>query len=339
MPSMGNMQFLLQKEVVPGTPLVNAMKRYRGLKATPSYEGERTTFRTSGQRGISTGYVADDFTSIKVEAPQDYNALMPVLASLIGQPVTTTPDNVNAPTARQHVFTLLSTGERILGGAAPNPVSFTGQWGIGTSAVQFAYLVFQMLNLGVQRGDLTFETSAIARELSTGVTLATAGVTEIPSVPINPALYDVFDDPTWGALGTTKLLACYEAAIAIADTWGRDTPINSAITSFGSLLENEEIDYSGKMQLGFDTVSNARVADYKAGTTRNMRIKNQGPTIGGAIKYGVQIDFPYLIKKVGEFSSAPGSSVVVLPMDYDLTSDPGTGKLLEITLTNTVTAV
>ena len=243
---MGSMQhqvFQIQKETTPGTALITAMRIYDGLQMTPGTGNQGgQSYSASGSRGTDTRIKGDDFGQHTIELTPDFNALLPVLASVLGVPVSTQPDAVNAPTAYQHVFTLLRRGVR-------NPVSFTAQWGAGSDAIQFVYFLFNTLGLGVQRSQLTFDTSAFSRDGDPTITLATSGVTTVPSVPIDPTRYDVFSDDSWDDLGTTQLLDCHEGAIAIGDTWGRSSPINSAIVSFAQALENEDVEYSGNMLL------------------------------------------------------------------------------------------
>jgi hypothetical protein len=258
-----------------------------------------------------------------------------VLASIFGLPTTTTPDATNAPTARQHVFTLMGRGAR-------NPVTFTAQWGLGSAAIQFAYFLFNTLTMGAQRSELTFETSAFSRDGDETITLATSGVTTVESVPIDPTQYDVFSDNTWAGLGVTKLLDCHEGVVSIGETWGRSSPLNSAIVSFAKALENEEVEYGGNMQLAFDAVAKALIATYKAGARKFNRLQTTGPLIGtgpSTTRYGLKIDYGYVITERGEITTAPNSPEVVLPFSYELSPDPVTGKLIEVTLTNTVATV
>ena len=336
---MGSMQhqvFQIQKETTPGTALITAMRIYDGLQMTPGTGNQGgQSYSASGSRGTDTRIKGDDFGQHTIELTPDFNALLPVLASMLRMPVSTQPDAVNAPTAYQHVFTLLRRGVR-------NPVSFTAQWGAGSDAIQFVYFLFNTLGLGVQRSQLTFDTSAFSRDGDPTITLATSGVTTVPSVPIDPTRYDVFSDDSWDDLGTTQLLDCHEGAIAIGDTWGRSSPINSAIVSFAQALENEDVEYSGNMLLAFDSVAKALIATYKAGARKFNRIATEGPLIGEApstTHYGLQIDYGYLVTSRGEITTAPNSPDVVLPLTYELSGDPDTGTLLEITLTNTVATV
>ncbi len=333
MGSMQHQQFLLQRQLAPNTPLVNAMRSYQGLKLMPGYgmEGGQT-YTASGYRGATAFVRGDEYGNHSVEATPCFNAALPVMASIFGLPVTTTPDATNAPLARQHVFTLLGRGER-------SPVLFTGQWGDSSAALQMVDFLFNTLNLGVQRGELTFDTSAFSKTPDETITLATTGVTEVLSVPWDPTQYDVWADDTFLAAGTTKLLDCHEGAFSVGDTWGRSSPLNSAIVSFAKALENEDVEYSGSMQLAFDAVAKALMATFKNGAQKFIRLAQNGPIIGGAIRYRLQIDFGIRITERGEMGTAPNSPEVVLPFTYSLSPDSVSGVLIRVTLINTVATV
>jgi hypothetical protein len=332
MGSIQNQQLLIQKETSPGVAAVNAMRSFQSLKLRPGYgEDGGSSFTGTGWRGTSARVLGDEYGAHAVEGIQDFQAIILVLGSLLGTPVTTTPDNVNAPSARQHVFTLAGRGSR-------TPVTFTVQWGDTSKALQLLYFVFNSLTMGVKRSELTFETSGLSKAPDDTITLASTGITDIPAVPIASNQYNVFADDTYAATGTTKLLACYDASVALGETYGRDAPINSALVSFLQLLENEEVEYNGAMLVAFDSVSSALRANFRNGATKFIRQAVDGPIIGGTIRYKLWIDYAIKIIKTGEFGTAPNSPVVVLPFDYELTPD-GSNPLIKVTLVNTLASL
>lgn len=333
MGSMQHQQFLLQRQVAPNTPLITAMRSYQALKMMPGHDpGGGQSYTASGYRGATAHVRGDEFGKHSIEAAPCFNGVTPVLASILGLPVTTTPDATNAPLAREHVFTLLGRGDR-------SPVLFTSQWGDSAHAMQMVDFVFNTLNLGVQRGELTFDTSAISKTPDETITLATAGVTDILAVPWDPTQYDVWADDTYAAIGTTKLLDCHEGAVSVGDTWGRSSPINSAIVSFSKLLENMDVDYAGQMVLAFDAVAKALMATFKNGARKFIRLAQNGPIIGGAIRYRLAIDFGIIITERGEYGTAPNSPEVALPFTYKLSPDAVSNTLIKVTLINTVSSV
>lgn len=328
-------QLLLQRETTPGVPATNAMKAYGGLKLTPKWSTERQKFRGTGYRTVSASNKTAEFGEHSVEAPQDFNAIVPVMASVIGTPVSE-PAVAEAITAHKHVSTLKGRGDR-------TSDSFTAVWGDGDFAILMSYLRFNSLSFGVQRGELTFGTNAISRTPDESASFPTTGIVDLPAVPISTMWYDVFIDDSWDTLGTTQMLSCYESSVEVGDTWGMDTPINSAILSFQSLQENPEVDFTGQMQVGLDPAISGLFSSYKAGDLKYVRIAAEGPVIetvaGAPVHYSIQCDFCLQVDSPGEIGKAPGSNTDVLPFTYDLATDPETQNTIEFTVVNAVASL
>ena len=90
--SMTNQIFQIQKEAVPGTPLVAAMRRLMGITARPAVANSGgESFKASGYKANTAHMIGDLTGEWSVSGIQDFNAIGYVLASLYGPPVTTTP--------------------------------------------------------------------------------------------------------------------------------------------------------------------------------------------------------------------------------------------------------
>ena len=328
--SMTNQVALLQREVTPGTPLVAAMKRLMGMKLTPGWNfdgGEG--FKASGHK-VNTAYLTGDRWGMwGVEGIQDFNNLGYPASSVLGPPVSTLP--VGGTLSKQHVFTPNAAAADVL-------ATYTAQWGDTTKAIQAAHFLFQSLTLGVQRGSLSMSSGAISREPDETATLATTGVTDVAAVPIPKVGYNVFIDSTWAALKTTKALACYNFEIQNPDKYQTDSPINSAISGFESVVEAPDMDYSVSMSMGFDAAGAALIGDLRAGAIKFISIYVEGPIIETTIKYSLKWDFAIQLTGVGEVTSAPNSSVVTLPFTGTLIKDPVSGFYQRLTLVNTVSS-
>ena len=327
--SIVNQAFYIQPEVIPGTAAVDAMKRYLGLKLMPGWTNQTQEFKASGYKVNTTTQVLSEQGTHTVETLQDYNALLPILASVLTYDGATQPDPTNAPNAYEHTFHLEAA-------AADDLQTYTGMWGDTTQAIQLLHLVFNSLSFNVQRGSLTLDTSAISYEPTTGATLPATGTTTIQSVPIPARSYNVYIDDTWAALGTTQATALYEWGLTIGDKRTVDSPINSAITSFESLVENEDIEHSGSMRAGFDTTATGLIADYKAGDEKFIRVASTGPLIGTGVNYELEVNESTVLQSVGDIGTAPNSPVVTLPFNYLLMPDAVSENTLTVRLVNTV---
>lgn len=327
MGSINDQAFLIQKEATPGVPVVNAMKSYQALRVMYGYESAGTSHKGSGFRANTARVTTNEWGAHSVESPQCFNAMLPVLASVLGLPVST-PGILSAA----HVFLLKGKGKR-------TPVTFTGMWGDEDFAAQLAYLVFNNLGVGVQRSDLTLSTSAISRIPDDSVAMPTVGIVEVPAVPIPSRGYDMFIDDTWAALGTTKYLSNYDFQVTVGETWGQDTPINSAFQSFMRLVENESVDYTASMQVGLEPEMADLFTTFRDGVLKYFRIASTGPEIEAGVDYGFDLDFCARIIKRGQTATAPNSPIVVLPFDLEHAPDPATNNLIGVNLVNAVLAL
>jgi hypothetical protein len=329
---MARQRFLLQREATPGVAATSAMREYIGLSASPGYNDDGESFKVAGFRGTAARIKTNEYGEWDVSAMQDFNGLLPVAASVLGEPTTTQPDVATAATAYEHVMTLTGSGDL-------DPVSYTAISGNDDFAFQGNYLVFNTFDMGVQRANLSFGTSAMSKTLDHTATIPATGITQVAAAPVPSRNYNVYIDDTWADLGTTKYLSCYDASVAVGATWEMDSPINSEIISFESLMENLDTDYSGEMSVGLKPSAVALFDSFQDDTKKFVRIAADGPIIGGAVRYRVQLDFSIIVTSRGRVGDAPNSSTKILPFSYDLSPDDVSGNLIELTLTNTVASL
>lgn len=324
--SIAGQATMLQKEVTPGTAIVTAMKKLEGLRMRPTLAGEATAFKGLSGKVATSVTLPDLTTEWSADLIQDFNSIGYVAASRIATPVITTPGG--GTLSRQAVFTLNPDG-------ADTFATYTAQWGDTTQALQTTFGVFQSLGIQIERGNLAASTSFLSRDYTTGATLASSGVTTVPAIPIPPRSYDVWADDTWAGIGTTKLLACYNMNLNLGDKYDPDAPINSALTSFESVLEKEDQDYASDASFGFDAAAIGLVNTFKAGAKKYFRVKAIGPIIEAAITYSLQVDFAAVITSVGELGTAPNSAAVVLPVNFEIARDSAAANACVLTLVNT----
>lgn len=318
----------LQRETAPGTPETDAMLRPLSLKLTPGMTGTGGSgFRSAGAAVMTAYEIGDLWSAWAVEGVQDFNALGFILACVFGPPVT---NPVSGSTgAYEHVFTPKGFG-------ADDLVSYTAQYGDDDIAFQAAMMVFQSLGLTIERGNLSLSSNAISRLFDENATLATTGVTDVPAVLIPSTGYNVFADDTWAALGTNKMLACYRAEVTTPDKYTPDAPINSAIDGFESLVANAEGDFTSNWTFGVNAAAKALITTFKNRAKKFIRLAAEGPIITGSTRYSVKYDTCTQLTNVGQFTTAPGSSVHVVPFDGQMIYDDVSGKFAEVTLVNTV---
>lgn len=331
--SIVNQGLYLQRETTPGQAIVSAMRRYLGITGTVGWEIERELERAAGYK-VATGETETTRMGVAdLTVRQDFNAMLVLLSGVFGPPVTTlTPASGGAtpatPPAYQHVFEINPR-------AADPLATFTAMWGDAVQALQATNLAFHGLTLGVQRNELSLESSAILRAPVTGIALPTTGVTEVPMRTARAARYDAFIDNTWAALGTTQMQAFYATEIEYGEKLEPDWVVNSNLDSFSELLEAEEIDYTQSLTVEFDTVGVSQINDALDGKLKFVRLATTGADINGTDRYSLKVDTAVGLNPTN-VTKAPNSPATVVEFEGTLQVDPVSGKTSRVTLVNTL---
>ncbi|MGI8475153.1 MAG: hypothetical protein ACR2OO_02080 [Thermomicrobiales bacterium] len=325
--SVKNQVNYIQKETTPGTPAVSAMKKLTAMRFSPGWAGASTPYMGGSSKVATSLLSVDEHGEWDVTGVQDFNNIGFPAQSRIAAPVITTP--ATGVNARQSVFSLNPD-------AVDTFASYTLQYGDATQALQSAYAVFNSLGIKIQRGALDMSTSIVSKSPTTGATLASAGLTTVPSVTIPPRGYDIFADDTWAALGTTKLLAAYDLNLDMTPKFDMDAPINSSITSFESMVEKDDQAVNFDLTVGLDSAALGLMSTFAAGSLKFFRILVTGPIIETTIAYKFQLDFAAFILSRGKVAAASNSPAISVPLSCTLAKDPTTSNALVMTLVNTM---
>jgi hypothetical protein len=240
--SMAGQRTFLQKEAVKGVASVNAMQELSALRMRPSWEGEREQVR-GGTGKVVTGTVGTDEHSVWQiqEFRPCFNHLGLAAASRVSTPATTTPGG--GTLARQHVFSILPNAEDAFN-------SYTVVWGANnTQPFEAVYGHFNSLDMNIERGNVSFDTSFRTRAAQPVATIPASGITTMPMIPMPGNMWDVYIDTTWAALGTTKYGGAYNANVSLGEKYDLDSPINSSIVSYEQPIEMEEQDHDFELTL------------------------------------------------------------------------------------------
>jgi hypothetical protein len=299
-----------QVEAAPGTAETDAMVRVDGIRSVrPGRGSNAEVFKGSNGKVASGVILQDDWTVWSATPLACFRAAGLPLASRLGKPTTTTP--VGATLARQHVF--------VLDPNAPDDSAFyTLLWSDGTNTFESAYTGFQSFGFNAQRSSIECSTGLVGKLYDTGAAAPSSGVTDMASKPMQPNKGDVWVDPNWGALGTTKMLANYGFNPQLGDKFDMDSPINSSIVSYQQLIEKEDQSSTLDLTLAVDAAGRANVARYDVGDPIAVRYKNIGPIIEGSTHFSIQWDVFAYITSVGEVTSAPNSSIAVFPFSCEI---------------------
>jgi hypothetical protein len=266
------------------------------------------------------------YSEIAVTAPINYTEIV-YLLNMVVTGVITTP--AGGTTSRKHTFSPTVQGTDAF-------KTLTVQEGDTTAATQAAGVFLANFGFSAADGGLNLTAQLMGR-YPTAVAL-TGSPTSISQLTASPREVDLYIDPTFGALGTTKVTDALNVDYGITDKQGMKWVLNTSFASY-----SESIETRPTQTYTFITEHNAQSRALFAGiSTGNplqyMRMKSTGPIIEAAIAYLFQFDIPVKIK-ASEQVDADGQ---VWGYKYDLTPryDATFGnKLWEIQVINTISAL
>ena len=334
--SIATQQLWLQKETTPGTPVVTAMKKVLGLKVTPGWGVEFDSYQPSGSKVPSTAVPNTETGDHQVDTILDFNAMLWVLTGLFGAPTASTGVTDAVGDATTHAFALDPD-------AADALCTFTAVWGDSTQALQAAHFFFNSVGITVEAGMGSLTTSAMSYKPTTGATLPSSGTSIIPTIPIARRHWNIYIDDAWADLGTTKLLALYRANFTGPDKYSPDYVINSAKSSFDSVIENDGFNPTLELLAGLDAASVGLIGDWADGTQKFIRLEAVGPVIDATsapadINAELTVDMCVRITNPGQIEASPAGAVAV-PLTCQIELDSVSGNAMAASLTNLVTAL
>ncbi|MCX7669314.1 MAG: hypothetical protein N2439_04500, partial [Anaerolineae bacterium] len=109
-------------------------------------------------------------------------------------------------------------------------------------------------------------------------------------------------------------------------------------SSFDTVVTSEDVKLEWKMTLGADSVAEQFLTQYaRLNKPAFFRLDAVGGSLGGSITYKLQIDIACFITGFDSYDS--GDGVHILPISAELAYDSTWGKVANIQLTNTVSAL
>jgi len=313
-------------ETVPGTN-VAANKKFVSIGITPAVQMDPVVFRPMGSKYNTIVTPGKEWVEADIEGVGSYTELLWFFSSLIVAPgAPTTVDT----SARRWNFTSAASAEDTV-------KTMTVEQGGVVRAHKFNYGLVTELELTFNRDGIEVGGAMIGQRLSDNIALTGAPVTP-PQLPILPTDIDVFLDPTFGALGTTKLLRVLEATWTLGDRFNPVWVLNSTLASFAAHVESEptaqltllmEADAEGMTQLG----------QMRAGDTKFVKISATSPQLAGAATepYSLEIDAAVKVGEVGDFQDEDG--VYAIEWTFEMVFDGAWGKGFDINLVNKETTL
>jgi hypothetical protein len=262
-----------------------------------------------------------------------YPELAYVFSNVFGAAVVTTP--TGAVTARRWFWKPAS--------ATPwTPRTWTIRRGMtGNTAEMAAYGLLTGVGMSFSAtaqpevsGDL------FARALDYAASVGATGLTTPALVPILPKQVCVYLDPTFAAIGTTRLTRDFTAGFEVGGLNGPFWPLDCTINSFGGHVPLKPDTATATLQLGNDTQGREPVTAMRTGDTRYCRIEATGPQIdAGPPVYSHRLRIDMALKVVSAPSRGDADGLSTLEWGFGLFDDPLFGGAIAITLDTNVAAL
>jgi hypothetical protein len=248
--------------------------------------------RAQGYKLPGEAPIVKDFATASLSGPLGYTEIIYPLNTLVTG-VITTPGGGTA--SRDHTFSASLTGTDAF-------KTLTIQEGDATAAVQMPYSFLTDFGINVSLDDASVSGTVMGYAPS-NVSL-TGSPTLITQQSSTPRQIDLFMDPTFGALGTTKVTACLSVSAQINNKQGPKWVLNTTNTSF-----QDTVELVPSLTFEFTTEHNAQSRALFAGITgtanpiQYLRFKSTGAIIEGAIPYKFQLDLAVKVKALEQVDS------------------------------------
>jgi hypothetical protein len=175
-----------------------------------------------------------------------------------------------------------------------------------------------------------------AQALDYAASVVGSGLLQLDLVPILPGEVCVYVDPTFAAIGTTRLTRDFLASFEIGGLFGPFWPLDCTLDSFGGHAPLKPDSTMATLQLGNDTQGRELVGPMRTGDTRYLRIEATGPQIdAGPPIYNHRLRIDAALKVVEAPTRADADGLSTLEWGFGLFDDPDFGGALAITLDTT----
>jgi len=312
-------------EVTPGTSVPSSVK----LQSLMMDLDTAITFDRIAPSGDLFDTIAaprQEYATGSLSGYPSYPELAWVFSNVLGAATITTPSG--ATTARRWFWKPSSS-------VPWTPRTWTIRRGVaGNTAESAAYGLLTGVGMSFSAtAQPTISGDLFARALDYTATVGATGLT-IPSVvPILPGQVCVYLDPTFAALGTTRLTRDFAAGFEIAGLNGPFWPLDCTITSFGGHVPLKPGTTTATLQLGNDTQGRALVPSMRAGTTQYVRIEATGPQIDVGpppVNHRLRVDMA--LKVVDAPARGDTDGLSTLAWTFGLFDDPTFGGAISVTL-------
>lgn len=318
-------------EATPGTAVPSTV-RLQGLSLELDTQLELDRFAPMGNLWDTIAAPRQESGSGSVSGFPTYTELPYVFSNVFGAGAITTPSG--ALTTKRWAWKPSSD-------TPWTPKTWTVRRGMaGNTAESAAYGLMSGVGMSFSR-TATPEISGdfFSYALDYAASIVGTGLTELPLVPVLPAEVCVYLDPTFAALGTTRLTRDFTAAFAIGGLFGPFWALDCTLPSFAGAVPLKP-DATATLQLGNDTQGRALVANMRAGTTQYLRIEATGPQIeAGPPVYHHRLRIDAALKVVDAPSRGDSDGLSTLEWSFGIFDDPAFDGAIQVQIDTTTAAL
>jgi hypothetical protein len=311
-------------ESTSGTP-VAANRRLRSIGIEPSPQANIDTFRPPGQKYAALTALGKEWMEAGLSGRPSYNELQYILGSVLGNTQISTPGG--ATTARQWDFNSETFDEDAI-------ESMTIEQGSSVRAHRFSYGIVPEATFTINRDAFELGGSMLGQIIEDDITL-TAAPTSFDLVPILGNQLDVYADPTFAGIGTTKLGRLLSGTFTISSRFSPLWVVDSSLASYATHIEVEPT-LSFEMVVEADAEGMAFLDQMRAAGRSYVQVTATGPIIEAAIPYSLNLNMAGEIGALGGFSDQDG--VYAVGWTFSGVDDDDMGGAVNASLVNTVTA-
>ena len=306
-------------------------KRLPTLAIHPQPNVEAASYREQGRKFSSVVVPNREWSSGTFEGAVTYGELPFIFASLFalpaGYPYTPGPDGdvtyVIAPSN--------DTGDI--------PATFSLQHGDASAhGIATGGTVVTDATLDITRENARLSGTLLALPFQTEQTLAVTGtpvgatVTDVENIPVTPGSITAFMDPTFGAIGTTKLSKLLSVQLQLQGRWGPDWVLDAAQPSYLQLVELAPT-ATATLRMEADAQAASFLTKYRTGSVAYLRVTTgtNGPALGST-HYKMQLDLPFQVKNMLPYNDEGG--VYGWGCDLEPIADAAAPFPMQLTVTN-----
>lgn len=313
-------------ESTPGSG-VAANKKLDSFGVTIQAQGEADTYAPVGSKlNTLTIPPGERWCTAAIDGRLTYSQAPYLLSSAIKTTTASTP--TGGTNTRLWIFDLAKN-------SADAVRTFTVEVGDSTRAQKFNYGFVNELNLEMSKQQALVSGSMIGRALQDDVTI-TAGPTEVANTPVFPHNFKVyFADTQAGLDAATALVLPFKASFKIGTRHNTLMAMDGS-TSFADIVEvKPSVELS--LTLAADDQGYGPLAKLTSGAKQFIRVKNEGDTIEGSLKYLFQIDFCGAVSKYP--SQAELNGALTVEWNFIELYDSTWGKSFEVRVQNVLASL